>query len=297
MAPVLNSFHDAQTPLHTHPGCDFCKQMRRCVGPDGSMKLSRCKQCGISQYCSKDCQTNGWKSGHKLECKERQFVRDNAVLASGNQRAWVDFAQWREHHHDSLTNAALAHYILNGPGSEKEYVLYVMLRYINDPQLPVERKFELYGYQFVHKDAAPSTDPMRPSPPPELMEGVLLLREYNEKQFRTHSGVSEEDARMGAYILSLKFAPLGQPEPNGVLPFYRTFQFTDEQRNAKVNDKRLPAATLARIFRRGRRQRFCCGKVPGLPTCCCGGWTHEPMNEATLDGDSDGELNIGEVEV
>ena len=25
----------------------------------------------------------------------------------------------------------------------------------------------------------------------------------------------------------------------------------------------------------GRKMKFCCGKLEGLPTCCCGGWTHE----------------------
>ena len=27
----------------------------------------------------------------------------------------------------------------------------------------------------------------------------------------------------------------------------------------------------------GRKMRFCCGRIEGLSSCCCGGWTHEVL--------------------
>ncbi|KZV60336.1 hypothetical protein PENSPDRAFT_671741 [Peniophora sp. CONT] len=267
MAPLLSEFHDAAFPLHTHPTCDCCKQMRRCAGPDGSMKLSRCKECQIARYCSRECQVDAWKHGHKEECKKDfQRKRNNATLSSGNPQAWAEFAQWREYHHDSLTNAALSHYIMDGPGPEADYILHVIISYQNNPELPVERKFNFQGCCFVHKDKTAS-DNQHPTipfiPPVDTMWGLLMLRHL----VRTR---------------------------NPMLPvFYRIFAFADEHLKANVNQQVLPAHILEKIFRKGRKQRFCCGKLPGIPTCCCGGWTHEKRNTAN-DYDSDEDLDAGQ---
>ncbi|VDC03162.1 unnamed protein product [Peniophora sp. CBMAI 1063] len=274
MTPLLNTFHDASPPLHTHPNCDLCKQMRRSSGPDDPMKLQRCKGCHIARYCSKDCQMNAWNLGHKMECKAWRRLRDSAIRSSGNDRAWCEFAQWREYHHDSLTNAALAHYMMDGPGSEEEYLLNVILLYKNDPSLPVERKFVMGGCQFVHKSIVP--DGSVPAPTHRMTKEIFEIREHNARQLKARSGATGV-IRMGAYVLIVKFAPLNQREPDGWKPFYRHFQFENEHfsEDVRVNEEKLPAQILEEIFLTGAKQRFCCGKIPGLPTCCCGGWTHQ----------------------
>ena len=205
----------------------------------------------------------------------------SAILASGNSQAWTHFIQWREYHHDSLTNAALAHYIMDGPGSEADYTLHVTLIYQNDEKLPIEKKFRMYGCRFVHKDLSygPNVDP-DPSngiPQATTMRSMLILREHAARDFQRRSG-TKEPVRMGTYLLSLKFGPLDVPDPAGLLPVYRLFQFQNDYLQAKVNPHKLPAQILDKIFSTGRKQRFCCGKLPGVPSCCCGGWTHDKNN-------------------
>ena len=41
--------------------------------------LLTCGSCGISRYCSKECQVLHWKSGHKIACKRKGRV-DFAVF-------------------------------------------------------------------------------------------------------------------------------------------------------------------------------------------------------------------------
>jgi len=43
--------------------CNYCKKEGE------SIKLYKCSRCKISEYCSKECQTNDWKV-HKLECQK-----------------------------------------------------------------------------------------------------------------------------------------------------------------------------------------------------------------------------------
>ncbi|VDC03167.1 unnamed protein product [Peniophora sp. CBMAI 1063] len=294
MTPPLSDFHDAKFPLHTHATCDCCKQMRRCAGPEeGSMKLARCKECQVARYCSRECQVQGWKGGHKDECKDFQNKRNNAVLASGNPRAWAEFAQWREYHHDSITNAALSHYIMGGKGSEADYTLHILLLYQNDDSLPVERKFRMQGCRFVHKTLsyAPDAnyDPQHLIPPANTMRALMMFRQYAARDLQERTG-ARRPPRMGSYLLTLKFGPPGILEPAGLQPFFRIFAFADEHLRAKVNEERLPAQILERIFLKGRKQRFCCGKIPGMPSCCCGGWTHDKRNLAKQD-ESDQETD------
>ena len=42
--------------------CSFCGQP--------SQDLQRCSRCKGVSYCSRDCQKQHWKVGHKKECKE-----------------------------------------------------------------------------------------------------------------------------------------------------------------------------------------------------------------------------------
>ena len=236
----------------------------------------------LSRYQSKKCQIEAWKGGHKLECqKDFQRKRRNAAQSSGNPQAWSEFAQWREYHHDSLTNAALAHYILDGPGSEADYLFHVLLSYRNDPALPIERKFSFQGCRFVHKDL-PSSFETPPDattciPPADTMRGLMRLRELAAHDLQQRMG-SRNPPRMGAYLLTIKFGPPGQRDPVGLQTFHRIFGFADEHMRANVNLQRSPAQILERTFDKGRKQRFCCGRIPGMPTCCCGGWTHQKSN-------------------
>ena len=62
---------------------------------------------------------------------------------------------------------------------------------------------------------------------------------------------------MGAYVLVVKLAPQGQPEPDDWKPFYRHFQLKDEHVRAKVNPTRRPDEILDAIFRTGQKQKFC----------------------------------------
>lgn len=46
--------------------CENCKVMKY-VSESGRMK--RCARCKVKLYCSKQCQKEHWKNGHKLHCK------------------------------------------------------------------------------------------------------------------------------------------------------------------------------------------------------------------------------------
>lgn len=52
-----------QSGLCANPGCPA-------AGNDG-LRLKTCAGCGRLRYCSKGCQTDHWKQGHRHECKER----------------------------------------------------------------------------------------------------------------------------------------------------------------------------------------------------------------------------------
>jgi len=43
--------------------CNYCKKEGE------SIKLKKCSRCKLSEYCSKECQTNDWKV-HKAECRK-----------------------------------------------------------------------------------------------------------------------------------------------------------------------------------------------------------------------------------
>lgn len=49
-------------------------------------KLDRCSACRRVAYCSKKCQTNDWKDGHKKTCK---------ILVASNKRKSPTYAAFR----------------------------------------------------------------------------------------------------------------------------------------------------------------------------------------------------------
>ncbi|KAF7329487.1 hypothetical protein MKEN_00211100 [Mycena kentingensis (nom. inval.)] len=84
----INDDIEAETP---EDRVQFCKG---CAQPDSDpskLTLRRCSRCLSASYCSSECQTAAWKSGHKRECK---IFADVAALKTS--RMWRnDYAtQW-----------------------------------------------------------------------------------------------------------------------------------------------------------------------------------------------------------
>ena len=48
--------------------CDNCGIPSSFLLEQAGKKLLRCTRCKIALYCSKDCQVEAWKNGHKREC-------------------------------------------------------------------------------------------------------------------------------------------------------------------------------------------------------------------------------------
>lgn len=74
--PQLNKMGDAEIATMivalrlTNPKC------AKCLKPELDYKFKRCGKCKIVLYCSRECQNEHWKSGHKKECfdhKEKEF--------------------------------------------------------------------------------------------------------------------------------------------------------------------------------------------------------------------------------
>jgi len=38
---------------------------------DFGAKMSKCSRCSLFAYCSKNCQTQHWKGGHKTKCQPK----------------------------------------------------------------------------------------------------------------------------------------------------------------------------------------------------------------------------------
>ena len=130
------------------------------------MKLRRCTGCDLAMYCvriatccshigthhdmpmqSKACQDEHWQREHKFACPYHAEFRDTAIALSGNPQAWSHLSHWAEFHNTSLMNAATALYLrkkarVSGDVTA-DYFFHVLLQYLNDPNLPVERQFKL----------------------------------------------------------------------------------------------------------------------------------------------------------
>ena len=60
------------------------------------------------------------------------------------------------------------------------------------------------------------------------------------------------------------------------VPFTKHFGIAAEWARAKPACCWSPLDQLKENLDSGRKMRFSgCGRIEGLPTCCCGGWTHE----------------------
>ncbi|KAI1786275.1 hypothetical protein LXA43DRAFT_1111239 [Ganoderma leucocontextum] len=278
----LGLFHDSD-PLHKHGHCNQCFRMRRCEGHDSTMKLQCCSRCSTTHYCSKDCQKKHWRAGHKAACTGYKLFRDRAAQLSGNPHAWSELMQWAGFHHTSIINATLACYIHNKdevPDITSKYLLQLSLDYRGggDPEsLPVKKKFALRGAHFVSKD-----DPQAAA----LYSVVFAARPRAVEMGKMEMGSSNRLWGTGAYFLMVRFRPptlshrdrlveaAGTDSDSDGVPFWRHFGIDRHHAAARLAC-RSPLDQLEENLVEGRKMKFCCGKVEGLPTCCCGGWTHE----------------------
>lgn len=84
-------FHSQVKKSHLVPaGIHFCSNAT--CGRIGSLdstavgvpKLKKCSRCQGPQYCSKTCQVQHWKGGHKRECKECKPVASSSGNGDGD---------------------------------------------------------------------------------------------------------------------------------------------------------------------------------------------------------------------
>ncbi|KZV60127.1 hypothetical protein PENSPDRAFT_659758 [Peniophora sp. CONT] len=258
-------FHYVNPPVHTHPRCGYCKKVSRCIdqGRDRWLKLTRCTRCNITQYCSKQCQLRG-SERHAWECDVLQDMRRHAEASSGNAHAWTDFTQWLEFHKDSLENAVLAYLISLGSGSELRNLPVIAVAYINNHNLPVQRKFR------YTRSGTEDADNTLDFPIAQLDDMAAWMKEWVPPL-----GNLLPD-RGATYMVEVDFG--GKKR----VPLYRVVQLTRAHLTATdviPNLQQKIPKLLSQQFSLGQRLKFCCGRVPEFSTCCCGGWTHKGQNE------------------
>lgn len=200
-------------------------------------------------------------------------MRDKAVKLSGNSHAWTDFASWLGLFHDSMANASLAYFMTLGAGSEADNTFVLRVDYVNDDQLPLNRKFRLVGCEYLALDAAYLLYQNLPkdsfSNPLADLTDFKATRLMAASQTRLVNGEFPE--HVGSYLLATSFGNETLP----ILP--RLFQFTRKHLQARpIPDLRqMKGLLLEYHFSEGWVQRYCCGQSPDSLTCCCGGWLHE----------------------
>ncbi|PIL30060.1 hypothetical protein GSI_07637 [Ganoderma sinense ZZ0214-1] len=216
---------------------------------------------------SKEYQKKHWRSGHKLLCNAQKVFRDGSVQRSGNPNAWSDLMEWSVFHHSTLVNAALACYIRKKhtvPDITSQYLLQLSLNYLNDPSLPVEKKFELAGTAFTPRDG-----PFASSLYEHIFEERLVAVELGKIEMG-----DDLYWGTGAYLLIVRFRPSTVNVCYDGVPFWKHFGIDKIHANARPVC-RNPIEQLKENLTEGRKMKFCCGRLEGLPTCCCGGWTHQ----------------------
>ncbi|KAI9060747.1 hypothetical protein FKP32DRAFT_1577368 [Trametes sanguinea] len=234
--------------------------MRRCEGNDA--KLLRCSRCSIATYCSKECQLAHWRAGHKIQCGAYADHRKRAVSLSGNPDAWSHLMRWVTFHHPTLINAATSLYLQRKdriPDITARYIVHLSLNYKNDPALPAQQQFELVDFCLGSRD----------SPRAGATYGEAFMERPVAVEIGKHE-FGDQYWGTGAYILVVRF----DPETTAVIPFWKHFGIDKDTAQARPACRNA-ICQLVENIREGRKMRFCCGKVEGLPTCCCGGWTHE----------------------
>lgn len=217
---------------------------------------------------SKECQKAQWRDGHKQVCKMFSVHKERAASISGNPNAWSHLATFIEYHHATLVNCTLACYLRampEIPTVATSHFLLISLLYRNDPTRRPQDQFEVRGMHLEDRN-----DPAQPPTFKILMTDRAAAVEMGKKEF------GNDYWGTGAYVLMVKFAPSPLA---GALPFWKHFGIDKE--HARATPARThPWDQLRENVHEGKRQKFCCGRVEGLPTCCCGGWTHEQVCNA-----------------
>ncbi|KAM5531972.1 hypothetical protein V8D89_014372 [Ganoderma adspersum] len=174
-----------------------------------------------------------------------------------------ELIQWTEFHHSSIVNAALACYLhkkaAGVPDVTSKYLLQLSLNYRDDdPALPVERKFEMRGAHFNAKDD-PDT-------------AALYKMVFDARPAAVAMGKMEMGDGLywgtRAYLLMVRFRPHRVEFGTDGIPFWKHFGIANVYANARPAC-RNPLDQLGENLTEGRKMKFCCGKLEGLPTCCC----------------------------
>ncbi|KAI0695186.1 hypothetical protein C8T65DRAFT_584494 [Cerioporus squamosus] len=187
--------------------------------------------------------------------------------------------EWVQYHHSSFVNATVACTIRLQKTTRKgasfsdlifSHFLQISVAYRNDPDLPIEQRFELCGIRFAEE-----ADPRSRAMVPFLQVGwsgayYMGTIEYG----RAYAGT-------GSYLVVARFGPsdLSTYAGQDGIPFVEHFSVDLDHARAKLAC-RHPMRQLKEDVALGKKMRFqCCGWSPKDDTCCCGGsgWTHEPM--------------------
>ncbi|OSD00360.1 hypothetical protein PYCCODRAFT_1414436 [Trametes coccinea BRFM310] len=86
----------------------------------------------------------------------------------------------------------------------------------------------------------------------------------------------------GGYLLSVCFRKGPVDLGGNYVLFWKHFGI-DQERAHTWPACLHPLDQLKENVREGRKIRFCCGKIEGLPMYCCGGWTHEVQSQSMKD--------------
>ena len=179
--------------------------------------------------------------------------------------------EWVEYHATTLANATTTCFI-HAKSWESDitskYIFHVSLDYRNDPTIPVPQKFIVRGTHFSPKSNW-TGNPLFPQ----------LFSSEIRTQVKAMGQVEIGDGYWGTgcYLIMVRFRPQQSVKTHDALPFWKHFAIDKYRANARPAC-RNPLEIMEEMLHEGRKLKFCCGKKEGMPTCCCGGWTHAPVS-------------------
>ena len=92
-------------PMCSHAGCGQRMEATEQAGTG----LKKCKRCKQVKYCSKKCQVEAWKNGHKAECKDTETGKEEAEEAERKQSRLMSELLATPHQKKALLEALMAH--------------------------------------------------------------------------------------------------------------------------------------------------------------------------------------------
>lgn len=97
----LKNVQDEAQKLLNHADIESNENIKELVECFGcgvkSDVLSRCANCKLAKYCSKECQTKAWKAGHKNLCKQSEVLLRLTVLPRYSFRDHLTFNKQNPH--------------------------------------------------------------------------------------------------------------------------------------------------------------------------------------------------------